>query len=135
MSVLSVSENILVKNYRDLKVWQKSILLSKNIYKIVETFPSNQQYGLRSQIERSSVSVASNIAEGSGRNGTSEFIYHLGIARGSLLEVETQLIIANEVGFISQDALTEILKITEEINRMINGLIIKLKQKKCSTNT
>lgn len=133
--MLSVSENILVKNYRDLKVWQKSILLSKNIYKIVETFPSNQQYGLRSQIERSSVSVASNIAEGSGRNGTSEFIYHLGIARGSLLEVETQLIIANEVGFISQDALTEILKITEEINRMINGLIIKLKQKKCSTNT
>ncbi len=134
MSVLSVrEEKVVIRNYRDLNVWKKSVELSKLVYLISQTFPANQQYGLRSQIERSAVSVASNIAEGSGRNGTNEFIYHLGIAQGSLFEVETQLIIANEIGFLPAEKLNDLLNLSEEIGRMINGLIIKLKRK--NTNT
>jgi four helix bundle protein len=131
--VLSVSEESVrekIRNYRDLKVWQKAVQLSKEIFLITTKFPANQQYGLKSQIERSVVSIASNIAEGSGRNGRQEFIYHLGVAQGSLFEVETQLIIAKEIGFLSLEEVEKLLKISEEISRMISGLIIKLKNKK-----
>ena len=131
MTVLSVGN---IKTYRDLKVWNKSILLSKNIFSLTQKFPSNQQFGLKSQIERASVSVASNIAEGAGRNGTQEFIYHLGVALGSLFEVETQLVIANEIGFVDNEEMKKLLDLTNEIGRMISALKISLK-KKCVANT
>jgi four helix bundle protein len=108
----------------------KSVQLSKAIYILTQKFPANQQYGLKSQIERAVVSIASNIAEGSGRNGTQEFIYHLGVAQGSLYEVETQLIIAREIGFLTLEDIGILLKNSDEISRMISGLIIKLKNKK-----
>ncbi len=129
MSVLSVSE---VRTYRDLNVWKNSIIFSKNIYSLTQKFPANQQYGLKSQMERAAVSVASNIAEGAGRNGTKEFIYHLGIALGSLFEVETQIIIAKEIGFINEEELSGLLKSTGEIGRMIAGLRVSLEKKKVS---
>lgn len=133
MLSVSVSENIKIKRYSDLKAWRNGIELVKDVYSITKLFPVNQQYGLKSQLERAAISVPSNIAEGSGRNGTQEFIYHLGIAQGSLYEVETQLVIAFEIGFINQETLDKLFNNTNEIGRMINGLIAKLKQKNTYT--
>ena len=120
MSVVGVSKN--TQSYKDLQVWQKAVSLAVETYEITATFPKNQQYGLTNQIERSVVSVASNLAEGAGRNGKNEFIYHVGVARGSLYELHTQMLIANKVGFISQEKTDELILKIEEVGRMLNGL-------------
>ena len=111
-----------IKTYKDLFVWQKSVELAIMVYKITSGFPKNQQYGLVSQIERAAVSIASNIAEGAGRKGSKEFVQYISIAKGSLYELETQFIISNRVGFISQENLDYLVIKIEEIGRMLNGL-------------
>lgn len=118
-----------MSSYRELKVWQKSVDLAKDVYELTRLFPKNQQYSLVQQMERSAVSIASNIAEGSGRNGTQEFVQYIGIACGSLYELQTQLIIANKIGFIRHEVLEERINETEEISRMLKGLQNSLKQK------
>ena len=85
--------------HKDLVVWQKSIDLVVDIYKLCEEFPATEKYGLSSQIQRAAVSIPSNIAEGAGRNSTKEYIRFLNIAQGSLSELETQLIISEKIGF------------------------------------
>ena len=110
-------------NFRELKVWQKSMELSFSIYKITENFPAYELYGLLSQMRRAAVSVASNIAEGAGRESDAEFSHFLDIARGSSFELETQLIIANKLNYTDHQEETDILKKEIiEIQRMISGL-------------
>jgi len=114
-----------VTDYKELKVWQKSVLLVKDIYKLCKQFPKEELYSLVDQIKRSAVSIPSNIAEGSGRNTTKEFIQFLYIALGSACELETHLIVSKEIGYLIK--IDEYLLKIQEIQRMLNGLINSLK--------
>lgn len=114
-------------NFKELLVWKKSIELVTEIYEITATFPSEEKFGLVSQIRRAAVSIPSNIAEGNSRRSSADYIQFLKIARGSGAEVETQIIISKNLGFIEEAKCEELtLKITE-IMKMINGLINYLK--------
>src|SRR5215470_4196259 len=90
---------VIIKRYSELIAWQKAMDLVQAIYKATERFPKEEIYGLTSQIRRASVSVPSNIAEGQGRKSTNEFLHHLSIAYGSLMEVETQVLIAERLNY------------------------------------
>ena len=103
----------------DLKVWQKSIELAKQVYRVVAELPDNERYGLTSQIKRCTVSIASNIAEGAGRNSNKEFKHFLGIANGSSYELHTQLILAYELNLIEKNKIEDILNLIIEIQKMI----------------
>lgn len=118
-----------VQSYRDLKVWQKARLLVTTIYQLSASFPREELYGLTSQIRRASISVPSNIAEGSAKGSTREFIRFVGIAYGSLAEIETQLFLATDLKYITDEALQTALVETAEIGRMLNGLQRSLETK------
>lgn len=92
-----------VKTHKDLDVWKEAVMLVKKIYELTSVFPKEEIYGLTSQIRRAVVSIPSNIAEGAARNSTKEFIQFLYIALGSCAELDTQLIIAKELGYINED--------------------------------
>ncbi|MFN8579072.1 MAG: four helix bundle protein [Candidatus Sericytochromatia bacterium] len=113
-----------MNNHKDLEVWKKSINLSKKVYLLTKSFPKEEIYGLINQIRRSSVSIPSNIAEGAARQSNKEFIQFLYIALGSLAELETQLIISREIGYIDKIDFD-----LEEVRKMILGLIKFLKDK------
>ena len=115
-----------IKTYKDLLIWQKGITLVKTIYTNLESFPKDEIFGLQSQIKRAAVSIPSNIAEGWGRNSTISYIHFLKIARGSLFELETQIIIANELNFISDLKFNEIIQIITEESKMLNAFIKSL---------
>lgn len=110
------------QSYRDLLVWQKSILLAKTIYKLTTEFPSEEKFGLISQMRRAAVSVPSNIAEGQARNTTGEFVQFISHAEGSLAELDTQLTLAAELGFLPQDKVKPCADSIDELRRMLNGL-------------
>jgi four helix bundle protein len=110
-------------SYRDLVVWQKAVQFVADIYRLTSTFPDNERYGLVSQLRRAAVSIPSNVAEGQGRLTEGEFRQFLGHARGSLLEVETQLFIAQELGFVNTARFSTIEERSKEIGRLLNGLI------------
>lgn len=116
-----------VQNYSDLIIWQKAMELVEIIYELTKRFPKEEQYGLTNQIRRAAVSIPSNIAEGQARKGSAEFKNFLSIASGSRAEVETQLIIAQKQGYISETELKEALALSNEIKRMTHALISKLK--------
>ena len=103
-----------MNKYKDLIIWKKAVDLSVKIYEITRSFPKDEVYGLTSQMRRSSVSIASNIAEGSGRNSKKDFNYFLGIAYGSTCELETQMVIAERVGFIDNKTLSSIQQDIQE---------------------
>lgn len=107
-----------MNNYKDLILWQKSVDLAVSIYNVTQHFPKEEQYGLISQIRRSSVSIPSNLAEGAGRNTTKDFNNFLGISYGSSCELDTQLIIANRVGFLDNNDFGLLNKEVNEIQRM-----------------
>lgn len=111
-----------MNNFKELKVWQKALELSVLIYKTTKNFPVDERFGLISQINRCSVSISSNIAEGAGRNNKKEFRQFLGIAQGSCFELESQTILSNKLNFISDEKLKEIEVIINEVNRMLHGL-------------
>lgn len=100
--------------------------LCKQIYEITANFPDGEKYGMTSQMRRAAVSMPSNIAEGQGRLATKEFRQFLGIARGSLRELETQTLIARDLGYVESRTAVQVLAIMEEISRMLNKLITKL---------
>lgn len=106
-------------NFKELLVWKKSIDLVKSVYLLTSTLPSEEKFGLVSQMNRSSVSIPSNIAEGSGRTSNKEFLFFLNIAISSLYELETQLIISNQLFLIDVD---NILSQISEVQKMILGL-------------
>ena len=108
--------------YKELAVWKKAMKLNTSVYQITDSFPSKEQFGLTNQIRRSSVSVASNIAEGAGRNTNREFKQFLGIAIGSLFELETQLLISQEVGYSNDSEIKNLIDSIGEIHKMLFGL-------------
>ena len=116
-----------MKSYKELIVWQKSIELVIQIYKVTKTFPKEEVYGLTSQTQRADVSIPSNIAEGHDRNSSKEFVQFLYISRGSLAELETQILIAEKLGYMNQEEKTSILNNCYEIGKMINGLLKSIK--------
>ncbi len=110
------------QGYRDLLVWQKSMALVKDIYKITAGFPSEEKFGLTSQMRRAAVSVPSNIAEGQARNTTGEFVQFNSYAEGSLAELDTQLTLAVELDFLPAEKADLGLDSIAELRRMLNGL-------------
>ena len=108
--------------FKDLKVWQKSVELATDIYKLTSTYPSEEKFGLIGQMRRCVVSIASNIAEGAGRNTKKDFSNFLSIAYGSCCELNTQLIISYNLSYITQDKLKEIDDYIEEIQKMLFSL-------------
>ncbi|WP_456424169.1 four helix bundle protein [Lutibacter sp.] len=102
----------------ELKIWKKSIKLTMLVYQLVSTLPSDEKYGLISQIKRSSVSIPSNIAEGAGRNSNKEFKHFLSIANGSSYELHTQLILTIELGLISKDKVQPVIDLIVEVQKM-----------------
>jgi len=121
----SVKREIL--DYKELVVWQRSIALVTDVYRLVRLLPKEELYALSDQIKRCAVSIPSNIAEGSGRNTTKEFVQFLYIALGSASELETQLIIGKNIGFFKD--LDNYFREINEIRKMLNGLINALKNK------
>ncbi len=113
-----------MNNFKNLVVWQKSIKLAIIVYNITRSFPAQEKYGLISQMNRSAVSVASNIAEGAGRNNTGEFYQFLGIANGSISELETHIIIGHRLKFIAE---ADFVRLSSEIDT-IQKLIYRLKE-------
>ena len=115
-----------MKTYRDLIVWQKAMVLVTEIYKVSKSFPRREDYGLTSQLRRCAVSIPSNIAEGYGRNSRNEYIRFLQIASGSLYELQTQLEIAANLGYLKKDEFELLYESTREIERMLSVLIRRL---------
>jgi four helix bundle protein len=105
--------------FKELKVWQKSVDLAVDIYKVTKNFPSEEKYGITSQMRRCGVSIPSNIAEGAGRNTNGEFIHFLGIAEGSANELETQAIISERLAFLTKEDLAKVEDSVNEIKNML----------------
>lgn len=122
----------MIKSYRDLKVWQKAVDLAVDCYRLTGRFPRSEMYGLTSQIQRSAVSVPANIAEGHGRDHLGDYLHHLSTANGSLMELETHLLIAVRLTYLRSEDLKPVLLQTAEVGRMLNGLTSKLKSSKIS---
>jgi four helix bundle protein len=119
----------MLKNYKELNVWQKSYELCLKIYRITAKFPNEEKYDLISQIRRSAVSIPSNIAEGYGRKTTVDYIRILYISYGSVCELETQILLAGDLGFIEKGELSTAKKDIAEIERMLKALIKSLENK------
>lgn len=118
-----------VLNYRELFAWQKSMDFVEAVYRATTNFPKEELYCLSSQIRRASISVPSNIAEGQGRQSTREFRNFLSIAYGSLREVETQLMIAARLNYLSEQELKRLLELASEVGRLTNGRMKSLSDK------
>jgi four helix bundle protein len=117
---------VVVTHYKELIVWQKAIELVTETYQITGTFPEVERFGLVNQLRRAAVSIPSNIAEGQGRASVGEFKQFLGHARGSLHEVETQLLIACNLGFVAEEGFRRLRELVDEVGRLLNGLIRSL---------
>jgi four helix bundle protein len=120
----------MLKNFKELKVWQKSYAFCLKVYKITTAFPKTEQYGITSQIRRSAVSIPSNIAEGYGRKTTADYTRMLYISYGSLCELETQLLLAGDLGFIAKREIDTVKLNLAEIERMLKALIKALESKR-----
>jgi four helix bundle protein len=116
------------RHYRELRVWQKSMQLAREIYSATDSFPRKETFGLTSQIRRAAVSVPCNIAEGHGRLSDGAFRVFLGHARGSLFELQTQLELALGLGYLEAKSAETLDRSCEEIARMVNGLLRSLKE-------
>jgi four helix bundle protein len=114
---------------RELIAWQKSMVMVERAYALSQEFPSDERFGLTSQIRRAAVSVPSNIAEGRGRDSTREFVHHLSMAYGALMEVETQVLIGSELGYLKKEVVSAFLEQSAETGRIINGLMRALRKK------
>ena len=119
----------MLKNYKDLNVWKKSYELCLKVYSVTAKFPTEERYGLTSQIRRSAVSIPSNIAEGYGRKTTADYIRMLYIAYGSVCELETQILLAGDLDFIEKGPLAVLKEDIAEIERMLKALIKSLENK------
>ncbi len=116
-----------LKSYRELIVWQKAMVLVKEIYQLTSSFPDDEKFGLISQMRRAAISIPSNIAEGWGRLSRKNYIQFLRISRGSLFELETQILIIKDLKYINDSK--EIEDLITEISKMLNSLIKKLIEK------
>ncbi|RUU43077.1 four helix bundle protein [Mesorhizobium sp. M6A.T.Ca.TU.002.02.2.1] len=112
-----------IESYRDLKVWQSAMVLAEDCYRLTKGFPKEEIYGMTSQVRRSAVSIAANIAEGYGRENRGSFVQFLRMAQGSLKELETHILLACRVGLLQRDNEIELLLRCEEIGKMTRSLI------------
>jgi four helix bundle protein len=115
-----------IRSYRDLVAWQLGVELSLRIYRCTSSLPDDERFGLISQLRRAAVSVPSNIAEGYGRGSTSDYVRFLKVARGSLFELQTQVLIANRLGFLAGEAFEQLEEKSNELGRVLAGLIKSL---------
>lgn len=115
--------------YKDLQVWQKSVDLCVEVYRLVKLLPKEETYALSDQMRRSVVSIPSNIAEGYARKSTKEYLKFLSIANGSRTELETQLIICKKIGYLKDTDISSAIQTTEEIGKMISTIMSKLANK------
>jgi four helix bundle protein len=118
-----------VNGYRDLLVWQRAMDLVVEVYRLAETFPRDERYGLVQQVKRAGVSIASNIAEGHGRDHLGDYLRQLSVANGSLMELETQFLIALRMGYLSNEDGDQVLGHASEVGRMLSGLVRALKKR------
>jgi four helix bundle protein len=124
-----------VRDYRDLDVWQAAMTLAQRCYEVTKRFPKDEMFGMTAQIRRASASIPANIAEGRGRQGTKEFLSFLSIARGSLMELETHLMLSHRVQLMQAQELDELLAITDRISRMLSGLRTSLRARQRRAKT
>lgn len=117
-----------IRSYRDLIVWQKSIDLTVLTYKLTRRFPSEEKYGLTSQMRRAAASIPANIAEGHARRSIGEYLQFLGIARGSLAELETFLTLSERLGLIGSEISDRLWENCAEISKMLAGLVRSISQ-------
>ena len=110
------------KSYRDLEVWQRSMQLAKRIYQVTQSFPNDERFGLTNQLRRASVSVPSNLAGGHARFGAGEFSRFISIAMGSVAEIETQILLSTELGYVKAGLSSELMVDLETIGKMLRGL-------------
>lgn len=115
-----------IRSYKDLDVWKKAVALVTDVYRETRSFPKDEVYALTNQIRRAATSVPANIAEGWGRGKTREFCQFLRIARGSLLELETHLLVARNLGYGSDMENQRLAAGMEEVSKMLNALVAKL---------
>jgi four helix bundle protein len=118
-----------IRSHRDLVAWQKAVDLGLEVYRVTKPFPESERFGPVSQARRASVSVASNIAEGYGRGTTSDYVRFLRHARGSLYEIDTQMMFAVRLGFLADEAYTALLERVNECGRILAALIRSLEKK------
>jgi four helix bundle protein len=116
----------MVESYRDLIAWQKAMDLAAAVHCVTRTLPRDELYGLTSQLRRAAYSIPSNIAEGQGRLTRGEFRQFLGHARGSLLETETQLLLASRLHYIPENRVEPLLSLSAEVGRVLNGLLASI---------
>jgi four helix bundle protein len=121
-------------NYRELIAWQKAIAFVLGVYAVTRAWPRDEQYGLTNQIRRAAVSVPSNVAEGQGRASDNDFHRFLSMALGSLCEVETQLVIGRELGYLDDEPLERMMRQSNEVGRLLNGLMRSLRPSVPSDN-
>jgi four helix bundle protein len=117
-----------ISSYRDLKIWQRGMDLVETVYQLSSSFPDSERYGLTSQVRRAAVSIPSNVAEGWGRSSTKQFVHQLDIARASLYEVETQLLIGERLGFLDEERVSAALSDSEVLSRMLLALMRSLQK-------
>lgn len=119
--------NVWMKDFRRLDVWHLSIRLATRIYEVSAEFPAAEKYGLTSQIRRAAISISSNVAEGSGRVSQPDLARFLGYARGSSSEIESQLRVAHQLGFLTEERLNPLLRDVQQVQRMLSSLIRKIR--------
>ena len=118
-----------IKSYRELEVWKRSVDLVTEIYALTKKLPSDQRFGLTAQMQRSALSIPSNIAEGYGRSHRGDYLHHLSMANGSLCELETQLIIAGRLKYITRSDAEAVWGLCQETGKMLSAIIKSLKSK------
>ena len=118
-----------MKSYKELGVWRKAVSLALDGYKLTSHFPDSEKFGLTSQIRRAATSIPANIAEGWGRGSTKEYVQFLLVARGSLMELETHLIISHNLQYLNDAQLTAAQAQIEEVGKMLNGLVQSLRRR------
>ena len=123
-----------IRGYRDLEIWQIATKLVVECYRLCDQLPRSEDFGLKPQIRRAAVSIPANIAEGHGRSTTGEYIQHLGIAHGSLMELETHIQIAGRLGLLTEAQTRCVLECTPELGRMMNALSSNLRVRRRTRN-
>ena len=123
-----------IASYRDLLVWQKGMDLVVKSYELAKRLPSNETYGLASQIQRAAVSVPANIAEGYGRHHLGDYLHHVSVANGSLKELETHILIAQRLSYLRDDHIEPALQLASELGRMLRALAQALRKKSAGNN-
>ena len=120
----------MMKTYRELEVWRKGMDMGVAVYELAAGFPAQERYGLASQMQRAAVSIPANVAEGYGRVHRGDYVHHLSIARGSLAELETHIALSARLGFAPREKAAELWNMTQEVGRMLSGMIRALQAEK-----